>query len=1356
MLQKYFSKIKLACLISLLPTIVDSQNFNYVWHHGSNYNGSGYAVDVVAKPDNTLLVAYNASNYDLDPSEYSQFASGCTIAKYDQQRRLKWYVSMGGYATNLTTDRHGNIYIIGQHNASFDADPGPGVVTLTPSAQSGGYIIELDSTGHFIWAYLLNSYQSTISSICFDDHDNLYIYSSFRGTLDIDPSTAIVNIISGSSGNSTDILLLKLSANKNLISNLHLFGITLSALSSGDIFFENNILYTSGNIYGGVNFNPLGAANTLNSGGSSETFVAKYDTTMHLIKTVLWVAQNYPHISSAGRGNVLIAGSNSVSFDADPSAAVHTTSSGGLYLINLDTALNYHWCFSITSSYNTIKKVIEAPQGNILLMGEFTGTLDFDPGAGSFPLSASSSDPFLGNYDSNGNFLNAINVSSGYYKNINNMTLGVDQKVFLPLGLMGTTDLDPGSGVVQYTTTGTTNKPLLIEYSLCQPTYTTISSVICKDEGYTFGDSTFFETGVHHWIYNSPGRCDSIVTLNLTIHQPDSRFLCTSDTLTCINNAGSTYQWFNCTDNVNVSGQTNSYYFPPDNDAYSAIINSGGCTETTQCVQRLQGSNSGIPVLAWGSYWRGGANFGRDRPLITDQYGNFYVAGSYYNTPLYTDLWSGNNTVISTGASDDVFIAKYNTNGIFQWVYHFGSTGTGGENDEVNSIAVDDQGNVFATGYYTRAVDFDPSENTSVTMPSISSASACCQGTGYILKLNPAGQFAWVKTFGKDGLSVTPYTIAIANNGNIAIGGDMQAGTIDFDPGPGIAILNGGGFFAEYDNSGNYIAGMALPESASGVTECTSVIFDSQNNLIVAGTMSANTDFDPGASTYTLTSSMTDMNYFLAKYSSGFNFMWAKKSGSHSTIIYPKTTLQTDCDDIIYVMRFSSLYKFSVSGTQVYQYPLSATSFSTTALAFDLDYLGNVYVTSMISGTVTLQPGKTLSTGGVYKKLVAKYNKNGSNAWGFLLAENSNSGTAGIASDKKGNTFVIGQGASGAFDIDPSASAYNLNTGGLGYVAKYGTTCSAIDTIANISSDTTTMHVTANAYYVWKRCWNKAIVKEGLVPQFTPDSAGYYYCVIHMGTCSDSTSCKHLVPIPGISISSTPLNICPNNPITFTASIIGISGTPHYHWFLNGSVISGQTNNIFTTSTLNNGDHIYCTVTDSIVPILILNSNILTANIFALPNNSITAAGLTLTATQNSANYQWLDCNNSFSFITGETNQSYTASNNGSFAVIVNYNGCKDTSSCYSITQVGLVENTSGFNVSVFPTPIDDNITIDLKSCYSDVTLEIDNIIGQVIKTNHYSSIDKINISIDGSKGLYYIKIKTGSGNRTTIKVLKN
>ena len=69
-------------------------------------------------------------------------------------------------------------------------------------------------------------------------------------------------------------------------------------------------------------------------------------------------------------------------------------------------------------------------------------------------------------------------------------------------------------------------------------------------------------------------------------------------------------------------------------------------------------------------------------------------------------------------------------------------------------------------------------------------------------------------------------------------------------------------------------------------------------------------------------------------------------------------------------------------------------------------------------------------------------------------------------------------------------------------------------------------------------------------------------------------------------------------------------------------------------------------------------------------DNGITNSSPALMANATGAAYQWLDCDNNYSLIAGETNQSFTATANGSYAVEVTQNNCRDTSNCELVTLV--------------------------------------------------------------------------------------
>ncbi len=99
---------------------------------------------------------------------------------------------------------------------------------------------------------------------------------------------------------------------------------------------------------------------------------------------------------------------------------------------------------------------------------------------------------------------------------------------------------------------------------------------------------------------------------------------------------------------------------------------------------------------------------------------------------------------------------------------------------------------------------------------------------------------------------------------------------------------------------------------------------------------------------------------------------------------------------------------------------------------------------------------------------------------------------------------------------------------------------------------------------------------------------------------------------------------------------------------------------------------------------------------------SVAQNGVTLSANTTTAIYQWLDCNNGKSIINGETNQSFTATKNGSYAVEITQNNCVDTSACNAINSVGILENTFDNEITVYPNPTEGIVKIDLGAVFTE------------------------------------------------------
>ena len=126
--------------------------------------------------------------------------------------------------------------------------------------------------------------------------------------------------------------------------------------------------------------------------------------------------------------------------------------------------------------------------------------------------------------------------------------------------------------------------------------------------------------------------------------------------------------------------------------------------------------------------------------------------------------------------------------------------------------------------------------------------------------------------------------------------------------------------------------------------------------------------------------------------------------------------------------------------------------------------------------------------------------------------------------------------------------------------------------------------------------------------------------------------------------------------------------------------------------------------------------------------------------------YQWLDCNDSFAPIPGETGATFTTQNSGDYAVNVSYNICSATSSCFTINTLSAIDafNTKD-RIQIYPNPTLNNFTISLEGI-DIVDIVIINIYGKVLlQKSAVCDHEQINLSSYVS-GIYFVKIITPDG----------
>ncbi len=144
-------------------------------------------------------------------------------------------------------------------------------------------------------------------------------------------------------------------------------------------------------------------------------------------------------------------------------------------------------------------------------------------------------------------------------------------------------------------------------------------------------------------------------------------------------------------------------------------------------------------------------------------------------------------------------------------------------------------------------------------------------------------------------------------------------------------------------------------------------------------------------------------------------------------------------------------------------------------------------------------------------------------------------------------------------------------------------------------------------------------------------------------------------------------------------------------------------------------------------------------------NASVTQTGDTLVGNDQSANYQWLDCEQNYSAITGETDRYFNPTTSGKYAVALTNNSCRDTSACYTIIMEGVAESHNE-QIRLYPNPTEQNFSLIGTTVFDNVKVTVTNITGKVVAQQQFYNKKVINMEINGPKGMYFVSVINSHG----------
>lgn len=1090
---------------------------------------------------------------------------------------------------------------------------------------------------------------------------------------------------------------------------------------SGDV-------YVTGDFAGTIDFDPGPSVLNFTCAIGTGMFVCKFNSNGDL----LWAKKMSGQITYVARGqaiktdhlnNIYVSGFFQDTIDFDPDTSVYnligSTTNHDIFVMKLDPNGDFEWAKKMGgTSVDESTSLVVDPNGNVYTTGFYSGTVDFDPGIGVLNLSGLNRNVFISKLDNSGNFIWAKQIAGTGNETGNSIILDSLGNVYTTGSFGGNVDFDPSPSLSIITAAGYTDVFI----------------------------SKLDSTGTFVWAKNIGNPYADCVGNKITI-----------DSFGYIVLAG-------------------SFEGEQDFDLGAGVFNLtsgnyGSLSDIFMLKMNLNGN------FAWA------AGIGGDYPetlfsITTDQDGNIFTSGQFLDT-ADADPGPGIHQLVPYGVfpSDDCFISKYDAWGNFVWA----KTMIGPLNQGIWDITMNSSGNVYGCGFLTDSTYIEINDSVNViqsnavlggfllkigpdtcenlTLVIDSASGITCSSTGYASCYGLHGtlpyHFAWNTTpiDTNNAINITTggiYTVTLSDSTGCSssrsvlissvpnvTGFDLNAHVISANFRPGFysniildayndgCIPASGQLILELDTILVYNTATPPPDIIMGdslIWNFTSLTYDSLH-------------ITPHVNVYTPT-------YALIGDSVHLNLSILPSSGDVDTTnnfkyyTYPIVNSYDPNVKQVFPTGECDLNYITSNETLTYTVHFQNTGNAEAINIFILDTidpnldLNSIRVVAQSHPLIVEVISDSILKFRFDNILLPDSNSNEPQSHGYVVFEVNVDSNAASNSPIKNTAFIyfdynspIITNTTNNFLVDSipvtitpifqsgcdsvivNGYSYHLS----GNYAQYFTNYLGCDSILSLNltilDSSYSIHTVASCY-------------DYTMNGNTYNNSGTYYQYL-----TNNFGCDSIITLY-LTISDSTENIITTSACgTFTINDNTYTNSGIYYQYLTSSF--GCDSTLIIDLTINNIDI------------------------------SVLQSGYNLTAQQTSATYQWIDCNNSNQPISGETSQSFTATTNGDYAVIVTVNGCTDTSACQTIFGFGIEDENFSSGLSASPNPTHSIINVQSKLELKNARLIITDINGKTLLQKY--QLNGTNFQFDLSElnsGMYFFHLYS-EGKEGVIKVVK-
>ena len=297
------------------------------------------------------------------------------------------------------------------------------------------------------------------------------------------------------------------------------------------------------------------------------------------------------------------------------------------------------------------------------------------------------------------------------------------------------------------------------------------------------------------------------------------------------------------------------------------------------------------------------------------------------------------------------------------------------------------------------------------------------------------------------------------------------------------------------------------------------------------------------------------------------------------------------------------------------------------------------------------------------------------------------------------------------------------------------------------SGDTTTLNASGGTTYLWST--------GAIGSSITVSEAGTYFVTAFNGTCQATSSS---VTVTVTSAPSTPgiisgnIQLCDNAQQTY--SITPVSGATSYQWVIPQGWTGTSTTNTITVNPGTAGGQIRVVAINNCGQ---SEEQVLNVQITQV-DNSVSQTGPQLTALATGATYQWFNCTTNQP-IPGATQAVFTATEDGSYRVLVTQNGCSEFSSCLIVNTLSVNMPEINFSIQAYPNPAQHTIDVKITPApLGTIQLSVWNVLGQQLSRQTPAPVSNGVYSLRLEHlphGNYFIKVYT-AGKEQVVPFIKN